>query len=85
MDQGDHCKVIKPVDPKGSQPWVFLGSSDAEAEVPILCLRNWATTQTAHRRKESASHSQYDSQSYSFNFSFFFFFCFRNGVPKVKY
>ena len=27
---------IKPVNPKGSQPWKFIGRTDAEAEVPIL-------------------------------------------------
>ena len=30
------CKEIKPVNVKGNQPWIFLGRSDAEAEVPIL-------------------------------------------------
>ena len=30
------CKEIKPVNPKGNQPWVFIGSIDAEAEAPIL-------------------------------------------------
>ena len=29
-------KEIKPVDPKGNQPWIFIGRTDAEAEVPIL-------------------------------------------------
>ena len=29
------CK-IKPVSPKGSQPWIFIGRTDAEAETPIL-------------------------------------------------
>ena len=29
-------KEIKPVHPKGNQPWVFAGRSDAEAETPIL-------------------------------------------------
>ena len=29
-------KEIKPVNPKGNQPWVFIGRTDAEAEVPIL-------------------------------------------------
>ena len=29
-------KEIKPVNPKGNQPWIFIGSSDAEAEAPIL-------------------------------------------------
>ena len=29
-------KGIKPVNPKGNQPWIFLGKTDAEAEAPIL-------------------------------------------------
>ena len=29
-------KDIKPVNPKGNQPWIFTGKTDAEAEVPIL-------------------------------------------------
>ena len=28
-------KEIKPVNPKGNQPWIFIGRTDAE--VPILC------------------------------------------------
>ena len=28
------CKEIKPVSPKGNQPWIFIGKTDAEA--PIL-------------------------------------------------
>ena len=31
-------KEIKPVNPKGNQPWIFIGSTDAEAETPILWL-----------------------------------------------
>ena len=27
---------IKPAIPKGNQPWMFIGRTDAEAEVPIL-------------------------------------------------
>ena len=30
------CKEIKPVNPKGNQPWIFIRSTDAEAETPIL-------------------------------------------------
>ena len=30
------CKEIKPVHPKGNQPWIFIGRTDAEAEAPIL-------------------------------------------------
>ena len=37
------CK-IKPVNPKGNQPWLFIGRTDAEAEAPILWppdVKNW--------------------------------------------
>ena len=37
------CKV-KPVDPKGSQSWLFIGRNDAEAETPVLWppdVKNW--------------------------------------------
>ena len=30
------CKEIKPVNPKGNQPWIFTGRTDAEAEAPTL-------------------------------------------------
>ena len=29
-------KKIKPINPKGNQPWIVIGRSDAEAEAPIL-------------------------------------------------
>ena len=29
-------KMIKPVNPKGNQLWIFIGRTDAEAEAPIL-------------------------------------------------
>ena len=29
-------KEIKPVNPKGNQPWIFIGRNDAEAETPVL-------------------------------------------------
>ena len=29
-------KEIKPVNHKGNQPWIFIGRTDTEAEVPIL-------------------------------------------------
>ena len=37
------CK-IKPANPRGNQPWIFIGRTDAEAETPILLspdLKNW--------------------------------------------
>ena len=30
------CKEIKPVNPKGNQPLVLIGRTDAEAEAPIF-------------------------------------------------
>ena len=38
------CKEIKPVNPKGNQSWIFIGTTDAEAETPILWppdAKNW--------------------------------------------
>ena len=29
-------KQIKPVNPKGNQPWIFIGRTDAEAETPVF-------------------------------------------------
>ena len=39
-------KVMKLVSPKGNQPWIFIGKTDAEAEAPILWppdVKNWLT------------------------------------------
>ena len=39
-------KEIKPVNTKENQPWIFIGRTDAEAEVPILWppdIKNWLT------------------------------------------
>ena len=42
------CKEIKPVSPKGNQPWTFIGRTDADVEDPKLwpsdvknCLTHW--------------------------------------------
>ena len=38
------CKEIQPVNPKGNQPWIFIGRTDAEAETPVLWppdVKNW--------------------------------------------
>ena len=38
------CKEIQPVHPKGDQSWVFIGSTDVEAETPIVWppdVKNW--------------------------------------------
>ena len=33
-------KKIKAVNPKGNQSWIFVGTTDAEAEAPILWLHD---------------------------------------------
>ena len=38
------CKEIQPVHPKGNQPWIFIGRTDAEADTLILWppdVKNW--------------------------------------------
>ena len=30
------CKEIKPINPTGNQPWIFIGRTDVEAEAPII-------------------------------------------------
>ena len=38
------CKEIKPINPNGNQSWIFIESTDAEAETPILWppdAKNW--------------------------------------------
>ena len=39
-------KEIKPINPKGNKPWIFIGRTDAEAEAAILWpsdAKNWLT------------------------------------------
>ena len=36
--------TINPINPKGNQPWIFIGRTHAEAEVLVLCptdAKNW--------------------------------------------
>ena len=44
------CKEIKPVNPKGNQPWIFIGRTGAEPEAPLL----WPPdAKSQHFRKDS--------------------------------
>ena len=48
-------KEIKPVNPKGNQPWIFVGRTDAEAEAPILWppdVKSWLTRKDPDAGKE---------------------------------
>ena len=40
------CKEIQSIHPKGNQPWIFIGRTDAKAETPIFWspdAKNWLT------------------------------------------
>ena len=48
------CKESKSVHPKGNQSWIFIGRTDAEAEVPILWPpdgKSWQDEKTWERLK----------------------------------
>ena len=49
------CEKSKPVNPKGNQSWIFIGRTDAEAEVPILWpsdVKNWLTVKDPDAGKD---------------------------------
>ena len=43
------CKKIKPVHPKGDQPWIFIERTDAETEAPIIWPPD--VTKTVHWKR----------------------------------
>ena len=49
------CKEIQLVNPKGNQFWIFIGSTDAEAETTILWppdMKNWLIGQNPDAGKD---------------------------------
>ena len=49
------CREIQPVHPKGNQPWIFIGKTDAEAESPILlppAVKSWLIGRDAGAGKD---------------------------------
>ena len=60
-------KEIKPVNPKGNQPWIFIGRTDAEAEAPILWppdVKNWLTGKEADAGKRLRARGEGDSRGW---------------------
>ena len=48
-------KEIKPLNPKGNQPWIFIGRAGAEAEAPILWppdTKSWLIGNDPHAGKD---------------------------------
>ena len=49
------CKEIQPVHSKGNQSWIFIGTTDAEAETPVLWppdAKNWLIWKDPDARKD---------------------------------
>ena len=49
------CKEIEPVNPKGNQPWVFIGRTGTEAEAPIFWpydVKSWLTGKDPNAGKD---------------------------------
>ena len=49
LESSFNCKRMKWVNPKGNQPWIFTGKTDAENEVPIFWLpdaKSWLVGKT---------------------------------------
>ena len=49
------CIIYQNLTPKGNQPWIFIGRTDAEAETPILWLpdaKNWLTIKDTDAGKD---------------------------------
>ena len=55
-------KVIKPVHPKGNQPWIFIERTDALAKAPICWLpdvKSWLTGKDPHASKDEGRRRQW--------------------------
>ena len=49
------CKDIKLANPKGNQPWIFIGRTNAEAEAPIFWppdVKSWLIGKDPDARKD---------------------------------
>ena len=47
------CKENKPVNPKGNQPWIFIGRTDAEAKASqVLMVKNLPAKSQRHKKHE---------------------------------
>ena len=45
------CKEIKLANPKGNQPWIFIGRADAKAEAPVLWAPNVKSWKLSHWKR----------------------------------
>ena len=80
IESPSDSKEIKPVNPKGNQPWIFIGRTDAEAVPPILWppdTQIWLTgkkswcwkrlrveRETGNRRRDSWRQHQFNGHEF---------------------
>ena len=53
-------KEIKPVNPEGNQPGIFIGRTGAEAEAPILWRSAFLTVQLSHPYMTTGKNYSFD-------------------------
>ena len=59
------CKKIKPVNPKGNQPWIFIWGTNAEAEAPILWppdVKSWFTGKGSDAGKDGRQEEKWRAE-----------------------
>ena len=55
------CKEIKPVNPKGNQPWIFIVRTDAEALLLFRKLRSWHPVPSFHGKQVGKKWKQWET------------------------
>ena len=63
------CKEIQLVSPKGNQPWILIGRTDAEAETPILCppdAKSWLIEKDPDAGKDWKQEEKEATKDYMF-------------------
>ena len=63
------CKEIKPVNPKGNQPLIFIGRTDAEVEASIFGYLMWIGKVESKRKRRWQRMKWLDSITDSMNMS----------------
>ena len=52
LESPSESKKIKPVNPKGNQPWILIERTDTEAEAPVSDANSWLTGKAPDARKD---------------------------------
>ena len=59
------CKEIQPVHPEGNQSWVFIGRTDAEAEIPVIWppdMKNWVVWKDPDAGKDCGQEEKWTTE-----------------------